>query len=125
MADTRSVRVLSVVLGLVGLVLVILLAPRPISGDGPATKHKPGMLMAAVKEGKVGGSAPRTQKVMMDFVLCKEEVVEVSSATGRAFTTVVDNAVFYMVRFALDGGSILATCSAPDGAMAVTSSPVN
>lgn len=114
-------------LGLTGLIVVIFVALRLIPDDGTATTSpRPSMLMAAVTQNKVDERAGlQTQKELMDFVQCKEEVVKVSSATGMAFTTVVDNAVFYMVRFGLDGGSILATCSAPDGAMAVTSSPAN
>lgn len=102
-------------------------ALRLIPDDGMTTTNpRPSMLMAAVTQDKVEERAgPQTQKELMDFVQCKEEVVKVSSGTGRPFTTVVDNAVFYMVRFGMDGGSILATCSAPDGAMTVTTSPAN
>ena len=65
----------------------------------------------------------KTETTPMSFEACLATIRAVSSDLGVAPVNIVETRDVRMVRFPTSNGSVLVTCSRPDGKMAITHSP--
>ena len=94
-------------------------AAAPASGDDFIA------LADAVEELSRGPTpaTPRSISRPMRFEDCTRFIGLVGQSLGRAPTNIVETDAMRMVRFGASDGSMLITCSRPDGSVVVTRSP--
>lgn len=91
--------------GLFVLFWVLVFATQPDKDTGSATASLP------------------TATVVMGFDDCKAHVTSTAANLGASLVSIVDSADVYIARIPTVDGSVLITCSAADGLMAMTKSP--
>ena len=67
-------------------------------------------------------AAPTSQSVSMSFEACLAKIRSTSSQLGVAPINIAETDDLRMVRYVTSDGSVLITCSRPDGKMVVTKS---
>lgn len=67
-------------------------------------------------------AAAKSQAVPMSFENCLATIRKVSGDLGAAPVNVVETNILRIVRFVTADGSVLVTCSKPDGKMVITNS---
>lgn len=123
-ADNFLIALIALVLGLP--LLILLLMPRTAATHNEATRPNPqsaSLLVRTLRNESPPPAQPASESEVMNFESCKTEIENAAAATAKDFNKILDNEMLYSVRFAMDKGSVLASCSPLDAKMVVTRSP--
>lgn len=122
-ADNFLIALIALVLGLP--LLIVLLMPRTGATNREAAAPSPqsaSLLVRTLRDESPPPAQPLSESKAMDFESCKTEIENAAAATAKDFSKSIDSELLYSVRFAMDQGSVLASCSTLDAKMVVTRS---